>query len=351
MKLDVEIFPLELRHTFTISRESKDVVHTVIVRLEHERITGYGEASPSSYYDHTAESVAEALRKNAGVIEAVDPFHYRHALDGLLSSLDGNRAALCAIDTALMDWLGKRLGVPLSRVLGVDPALSPKSSFTIGISSIEHMQEKAREAANFPILKIKLGTDDDIAMMRALRQATNATFRVDANCAWTAQETIEKSQELKQLGVEFIEQPLPREELDAMEEVFQKSALPIIADENSIVPEDVPGLIGRFHGINMKLVKCGGLLPALRMVELARTYGLELMVGCMIESSVGISAAAQIAPLLDYLDLDGAILTSNDPYTGVDVIDGTLVFPDREGHGAVPPGDAGLSTRPAAYAG
>lgn len=339
MKLHVDIFPLKLRHTFTISRESSDVVNTVIVGLEHEGITGYGEASPSSYYEHTAESVSGTLRKNAGLIEALDPFRYRHALDGLLSALDGDRAALCAIDTALMDWLGKRLGAPLSHVLGVDPALSPQSSFTIGISAIDHMQEKARQAAKFPILKIKLGTDDDLAIMRGLRQATNATFRVDANCAWTAQETIEKSRELKQLGVEFIEQPLPREELEAMEEVFQKSALPVIADESSIVPEDVPGLVGRFHGINIKLVKCGGLLPALRMVELAKTYGLKLMVGCMIESSVAISAAAQIAPLLDYLDLDGAILTSNDPYNGVSVVDGTLVFPDRPGHGAMPRGD------------
>ena len=167
----------------------------------------------------------------------------------------------------------------------------------------------------------------DIEIVRALRKETDATFRIDANCGWTAEETIEKSHELKALGVEFIEQPLPPEDLDVMEEIFAKSALPVIADENSVVPEDVPKLPGRFHGINIKLVKCGGILPALRMVHLARTYGMKVMFGCMIESSVAITAAAQIGSLADYLDLDGNVLITNDPYRGVENDAGHLVLP------------------------
>ncbi len=335
MRLRLETFSLELRHTFTISRESQDTSQTVLLALEHDGVTGWGEASPSSFYGHTVDSVRAAIESVAPVLERADPLRFAHVLDELLEPLGGDRAALCAIDLALTDWAAKKLGAPIHRLLGLDPARSPRTSFTIGISSIEHMQEKVREAAGFPILKVKLGTGDDLAIIRALRQVTDATFRVDANCAWDADETIEKSRELEALGVEFIEQPLLPDRLEEMERVHRESALPVIADESSITPEDVPALAGRFHGINIKLVKCGGLLPAIRMVHVARALGLRVMIGCMIESSVGISAGAQIAPLLDYLDLDGAILTRNDPFEGVEIDGGRLVFPTRNGHGAV----------------
>jgi L-alanine-DL-glutamate epimerase-like enolase superfamily enzyme len=335
MQIATETFPLRLRQTFTIARESHDVVETVIATLEADGISGFGEGSPSSFYGHTAASVRTALAKVAPALGRADPRRFRHLLEGLLEDLGGDRAALCAIDLALWDWTGKALGVPITRLLGVDPARSPPSSFTIGIDSIEVMRSKTRAAKAFPILKIKLGTDRDLEILRALRQETRAVFRVDANCAWGVEETVEKSRELRALGVEYIEQPLPADQLDAMEKVYRESALPVFADESSILPEDVPRLAGRFHGINIKLVKCGGLLPALRMVHLARTLGLKIMVGCMIESSVGISAGAQIGPLVDHLDLDGALLTANDPFDGVALVDGRLVYPERPGHGAI----------------
>jgi len=338
MQLEVGIHTLRLKHRFTISRDSQEAAETVIVSLEHDGITGYGEASPSRFYNHTAESVSAALEAAAPLLEHADPLQYRRLLDSLLEELQGNRAALCALDLAFFDWLGKCWGVPAFSILGLDPALAPISSFTIGISSLDHMREKAREAAGFPILKIKLGTGEDVDIIRALREETQAVFRVDANCAWSIQETIEKSRELAALGVEFIEQPLPPENLDGMEKIYRESALPIIADENSITPADVPGLVGRFHGINIKLVKCGGILPALRMIGMARTFGLKVMIGCMIESSVGISGSAQIGPLADYLDLDGAILIDNDPFRGVENHRGRLVYPLRPGLGVLPRG-------------
>ena len=318
MKLQTAIEEIHLRHTFTISRESQDVVRVVTVELSDGELSGFGEASPSSFYGEDAEGVREDLQLLEALAADADPLHYRDVLEQAAELLGDRRGALCAFDTALFDLASRKLGAPLWRNLGLNPERTPLSSFTIGIDTVEHMLGKLREAAQYPILKVKLGTPQDIEIIRALRKETDAVFRVDANCGWTARETIEKSAELKALGVEFIEQPLPPEELDGMEEVCRKSALPVIADENSILPGDIPQLAGRFHGINIKLVKCGGILPALRMVHLARTLGLRVMFGCMIETSILISAAAQLGPLADYLDLDGNVLISDDPYAGVE---------------------------------
>ena len=326
---------LTLRHTFTISRESQDVVRTVLIELRAEEITGIGEASPSRFYGHTPESVLASLEKVRPLLRDGDPFLYRDLLARASVAMDGDRAALCAIDLALHDWIGKKLGVPLHRLLGLDPAKLPHSSFTIGIDSVERMVEKTRDAAAFPILKVKLGTANDIANLRAMRAVTRATFRVDANCAWTPEETLSKSRELKALGVEFIEQPLKPERAQDMSDLRVRSALPLYADENAVVPEDVPGLAGRFDGIVIKLVKCGGILPALRMVEIARAVGLRIMFGCMIESSVLISAAAQIGALADHLDLDGAILITNDPFQGAENRAGRITLPTRPGLGVI----------------
>jgi L-alanine-DL-glutamate epimerase-like enolase superfamily enzyme len=327
MKLNTHVENLELRHTFTISRESQDVSSIVIAEVEDDGVTGIGEASPSAFYDEGVDSIQEALEGIRDWVERSDLSAYRVFLEAAAERLGDARGALCALDTAVFDQVTRKIGVPLHRLLGLDPARTPVSSFTIGIDTIETMVAKLHEAKGYPIYKVKLGTPSDIEIIRALRKETDATFRIDANCGWTAEEAIEKSHELKALGVEFIEQPLPPGELDSMEEVFAKSALPVIADENSVVPEDVPKLPGRFHGINIKLVKCGGILPALRMVHLARTYGMQVMFGCMIESSVAITAAAQIGSLADYLDLDGNVLITNDPYRGVQNDAGQLVLP------------------------
>jgi L-alanine-DL-glutamate epimerase-like enolase superfamily enzyme len=333
MHLSTRVERLQLRHTFTIARGSQDVSPVVIAELEHDGITGTGEASPSGFYGEDTASVEAALLGISGWLTSQDPLHYRHVLEEASGRLGKNRAALCALDLALFDWVGRKLGLPMYRLLGLDPGRVPVSSFTIGIDSLERMAAKLREAIHYPLIKIKLGTKNDLEIVRALRKETRARFRVDANCAWTVAETVEKSRELSKLGVEFIEQPLPPEELDAMEEVHAKSALPVMADESSVVPEDVPRLRGKFHGINIKLVKCGGILPALRMIHLARAFGLKSMIGCMIESSVACSAGAQIGPLVDYLDLDGPLLITNDPYEGVEYSNGALKLPARPGLG------------------
>ncbi len=333
MKLTTEVINLRLRHTFTISRGSQDVSPVLVTKLRHNDVVGTGEACPSGYYNESVETIAEALEGLAPWLESESPFEYRHFLERAAEKLGARRAALSALDLAVHDWFGRRLGQPLYRIFGLDLKRTPRTSFTIGLDTVERMVEKIREVPEFPVIKIKLGTPNDIEIVRALRRETEAILRVDANCAWTAQETIEKSRELKALGVEFIEQPLAPDQLDAMEEVYAKSALPVIADENSVVPEDVPKLAGRFHGINIKLVKCGGLQPALRMVHLARTLGLKLMLGCMVDSSISATAAAHIGPLMDYLDLDGPLLISNDPYRGVEYIDGRPLPLNRPGIG------------------
>ena len=328
MRIRTHVEELALRHTFTISRSSEDVTRVVIAELEHDGVTGLGEASPSSFYDENIDSVRASLEQLGEWLEGRDPLHYRDLLEEASTRLGSNRAALSALDLAVFDWVTRKFGLPLHRLLGLDARRAPLSSFTIGIDSIEKMVAKIREAAGYPIYKIKLGTPDDIGIVRALRKETTAAFRIDANCGWSVSETIDKSKELAELGVEFIEQPLPPEELDAMGDVFEKSAIPVIADESSITPEDVPELRGRFHGINIKLVKCGGILPALRMVHLARAFDMKVMFGCMIESSVAITAAAQLGAMADYLDLDGNILITNDPYSGVRNDGGRLVLPD-----------------------
>lgn len=326
MKLRTAIEEIHLRHTFTISRESQDVVRVVTVELSDGDLVGFGEASPSSFYGEDAEGVQADLQLLEELAAGADPLYYRDVLEQAAEILGDRRGALCAFDTALFDLASRKLGVPLWRLLGLDPARIPLTSFTIGIDTIEQMLSKLQEARDYPILKVKLGTPQDIEIIRQLRRETDAVFRVDANCGWTVAETIEKSAELKALGVEFIEQPLPPGQLEAMEEVCRRSALPVIADENSVIPEDIPALAGRFHGINIKLVKCGGILPALRMVHLARTLGLQVMFGCMIETSILISAAAQLGPLADYLDLDGNVLIQDDPYAGVENEAGRLVL-------------------------
>ncbi len=336
MNLRVRLADLRLRHPFTISRGTRDTVRTVLVDLEAEGIVGRGEASPSAYYGHSPESVQASLEKARPVLAAADPLCWRRLIGDLAAAVGGDRAALAALDLAIHDWAGKRLGLPLHRLLGLDPRSLPLSSFTIGIDTIPRMVEKVREARDYPILKVKLGTPRDLDLVKALRGASEATFRVDANCAWTAEETEDKSRALAGLGVEFIEQPLPPQKDDEMAEVRRAAALPLYADESAVTAEDVPRLAGRFDGVVVKLVKCGGLLAALRMIDVARAVGLKVMLGCMIESSVSISAAAQIGPLADHLDLDGALLISNDPFEGAGNNSGQIFLPEGAGLGIVP---------------
>jgi L-alanine-DL-glutamate epimerase-like enolase superfamily enzyme len=303
----------------------------VLVRLaDDDGVEGFGEAAPSAYYAETAETVVAALRTYAPVLAEADPFAIEDVESALLRALRGNPSARAAISTALHDLAGKRLGVPVWKMWGLDPARAPRTSYTIGITSDEALRARIAEAAPYPILKIKLGTDRDEQIIRLVRDAApDKILRVDANTGWTAKRALQILPLLATLGVEFVEQPLPANDLAGLKFVRDRSPLPIVADESCLVAADIPRLAGVVDGINLKLAKCGSLLEARRMIHVARAHDLRVMCGCMIESSIGISAAAQFAPLLDDVDLDGAALLANDPFSGV-TIDGGVVRLSQE---------------------
>lgn len=332
MKIQLEKYTLHLKHTFSISRESHDFQDTLIVGLSLDGKTGYGEATSNSYYGNTIESMmAEitAIEKEIAVFQRTTPevFHSFLVSKGL------SNFTICALDLAAHDLYGKLLGKPLHEIWGTSINTYPTTNYTIGIASIDEMVAKMKETP-WPIYKIKLGTDNDVAIVKELRQHTDAIFRIDANCAWTAKETIINVPLLKDLGVEFLEQPLKADDWEGMEQVMHQSVLPIIADESCIVESDVEKCALHFSGVNIKLTKCGGLTPALRMINKAKEMGLKVMVGCMTESTVGISAIAQLLPQLDYVDMDGALLLKKDIAGGVQIeSDGTVIFPTLGGSG------------------
>lgn len=333
MQLRIHEYDLPLRHTFTISRESIDVQKTMIVELEEDGLHGYGEATTNSYYGFTFENMAAALDSVRGELEAkrlVDP---AILWDEMHPELKDNPFAQCALDQAAHDLWGKKLGKPVYELWGLTAEDLPLTNYTIGIDEIDVMVAKMQEFPGWPVYKIKLGTANDLDIVRALREHTDSIFRVDANCGWSADETIRNSKELAALNVEFIEQPLAADQWDDMRRVRDESALPIIADESCIVESDVARCVNHFDGINIKLVKCGGLTPARRMIEHARRDDLKVMVGCMTESTVGISAIAQLLPALDYVDMDGALLLAKDIATGVTIEDGRCRYPDTAGCG------------------
>jgi L-Ala-D/L-Glu epimerase len=336
MKLRLHAYDLPLRHTFTISRESITSQPTLIVELEHEGQRGYGEATSNQYYGFTIESMSQALGAVESEIAAStdvlvqDPARF---WDRLAPRLKDNPFAQCALDQAAYDLWGKLKGQKVYEAWGLTTAKNPASNYTLGIDRIDVMVAKLAEFPDWPIYKIKLGTDRDIEIVRELRKHTAATFRVDANCGWTVDQTIANAPLLKDLGVQFIEQPLPADKWDDYRRLCKESALPIIADESCIVESDVARCAGLFHGINIKLVKCGGLTPARRMIAQARQLGLQIMVGCMTESTVGISAIAQLLPLLDYVDMDGAVLLAKDIAGGAKVIRGICHYAAENGSG------------------
>jgi L-alanine-DL-glutamate epimerase-like enolase superfamily enzyme len=247
--------------------------------------------------------------------------------------LRGNAAARAALSSALHDLVAKRLGVPLHRLWGLDPCKAPKSTFTIGLDTPERIKAKVREAEQFPILKVKLGTDRDREILQAIRDATDKEIRVDANCGWTVKGAIRMLPVLDEFGVTVLEQPLPPEDLDGLAVITAQADIPVIADESCKTVADIPPLVGKVDGINIKLAKCGGLREALRMIAVARAHGLMVMVGCMIESSLGITAAAHFTPLVDIVDLDGAALLSNDPFVGAHIDGGQVTLPVAPGLG------------------
>ena len=333
MKLYLYEFDLPLRHVFTISRGSVAVQKTLIVDLEHNGLHGYGEATTNPYYHATIENMASALMGIRAEIEGWSPEDPQAFWDALHPALRDHPFAHCALDQAAHDLWGKAAGAPVYRLWGLERDRVPVSNYTIGIDTVEQMVAKLEECPGWPVYKIKLGTPHDLEIVRQLRQHTDAVFRVDANCGWTADETLRNARALRELDVEFIEQPLPVESNDEMRRIVAECVLPVIADESCGVPADVERCSGRFHGVNIKLVKCGGLTPARRMIARARELGLKVMVGCMTESSVGISAIAQLLPQLDYVDMDGAVLLARDIASGVTVERGICRYPDENGCG------------------
>ena len=335
MHLSLHDIHLPLRHPFTISHGTTTVQHNLLVALTQDGVTGYGEGASSHAYDgFTAATMRADLETARTLIESAELTDPETLWQQLLPVLGHNRFALCAIDEAAHDLWGKLNNKPVWQLWGLALDDLPKTDYTIGIDTIPKMVEKMNEFAGWPIYKIKLGTPDDLAIVRELRKHTTATFRIDANTAWSAGHTIAVAPELKDLGVEFLEQPLQRDDWGGMAKLKADCALPVIADESCLVEEDVDRCAPVFDGINIKLTKAGGLTPARRMVAGARGHGLQIMVGCMTESSVGISAIAQLLPLLDHVDMDGNVLIADDVATGVRLDHGTVIYPGVDGIGA-----------------
>lgn len=332
MKLQLLKFELPLKHRFTISRESTAVQETLIASLTHNGKTGYGEATSNQYYNCTIQGMVSEIESIKAEIETFT-FTTPPAFYEFLERKDLHNFTRCALDMAANDLYGKLKGKPLYKIWGTTVSSYPVTNYTIGIAPVAEMVAKMKEKS-WPIYKIKLGTGEDVRIVRELRKHTDAVFRIDANGAWTADETIANAAILKKIGVEFIEQPLPARDWQGMEKVLHYSVLPVIADESCVTEDDVKNCSLHFNGINIKLCKCGGLTPALRMIEEGRKLGLKIMVGCMTESTVGISAIAQLLPQLDYVDMDGAMLLAKDIAKGAVITDDAMIkFPKMGGCG------------------
>jgi L-alanine-DL-glutamate epimerase-like enolase superfamily enzyme len=334
MELRVEERELTLRHPWTIARGTASSKRYAYVRLIQDGIEGWGEAAHNVRYGESLDGVREVLAQCEPLLARADPWKFQSVL-GELSVICGPcKSALAALDLALWDWAGKAARLPVHRLLGLDPDALPLTSVSIGIDSPENVAKKIQEAHDHPILKIKLGGGNDEAIIEAVRSVTDKVIRVDANEGWANAETaLAKCQWLAGQNVELIEQPLPAGRLDEMRWLRERSPLPLVADEDVLTARDVVPLAGAFDGINLKLMKAGGLLEAIRTIHVARAVGLKVMIGCMIESSLGITAAAQIGALADWLDLDGNLLIQADPFTGVTTTAGRLCLPAGNGLG------------------
>ncbi|KRD06392.1 L-alanine-DL-glutamate epimerase [Flavobacterium sp. Root901] len=332
MKLTLKAYDLKLKHTFRISRKTIDFQPSLIVILEQDGFFGYGEATSNPYYNITIEILQNDIEQIRTLIEETSTETPEEFWTKIAPFLKNNPFALCALDNAYNDLYARKKGKKLYELWNYDIGHNPLTNYTIGIDTVENMVKKMEELP-WPIYKIKLGTPDDITIVTELRKHSDAIFRVDANCAWTVGETLNNAKAFKNLNIEFIEQPLNADDWDGQREVFTKSVLPIIADESCIKEEDVAKCYNHFHGVNIKLMKCGGITPGRRMIAEAKKLGLKTMVGCMTESSVGISAIAHLLPELDYVDMDGALLLAEDIASGVSIKYGKTIYPEKTGIG------------------
>jgi len=323
---------LRLRHTFRIARGASDERHNLLVELEQEGRLGRGEAAPILRYHEDRDSAARAV--DAMGTRLGDARRFATAANE--AAVAGQRSAEAAVDMALHDLAAQRMQVPVYEMLGLDPSRTPVTSFTIGLDTPEVVVQKVKEADAYAVLKVKMGSDDDRAVLEAVRDTTRQPLRVDANEGWTPEGALSRLEWLAKLGVEFVEQPLPAGQLAQTRELRKRSPLPFYADESVHTASDIPQLATAFDGINIKLMKCGGLGEALRMIAVARAHGMKVMLGCMIESSIAITAAAHVSPLVDCADLDGNVLIAADPFIGARIEAGRLVLPERPGLGVVP---------------
>jgi len=336
MHWTADVRTLHLTRTFTIAHSSKDVEQVLVVRLEHDGITAYGEGAPVDYWGETPASML-AFVESAAVRDAVgrDPFDLEAAM-ARLAALPGNTGAKMALDGALHDWVGKRLGQPVWRLLGLSP-VAPATSFTLGIDTVAGTEERTRAATAFEVLKIKVGGPDDVARLRAIRALSTARLRVDGNEGWDIATAWELMPLLVELGVEFVEQPFPAGDLDSYHRLRElPRRVPVLIDEGCRDARDVARVATYADGVNLKLAKTGGIREVVRAVHVARALGLIVMLGCMIESELGIAQAAQIASLVDHVDLDGHLLITDSPFAGLALTDGRVVPADRPGLGVDP---------------
>jgi L-alanine-DL-glutamate epimerase-like enolase superfamily enzyme len=333
MYLHYEPITLTLKTPFRIAHGSSDVRHNVLVRIGDGEHEGLGEAAPVRQHHETQATVLAYLD---GLARYWPPGDDPYLLVDLLSALPpGSQAARAAVDMALHDLVGKKLGTPLYRLLGLNPNRAMVTTLTIGLGPLEEVEAKASEAADFPILKLKLDSNADhcLSMVRAVRAASDARLVADANCAWSADQALQLIPALADLGLEWIEQPLPEDDLEGMRRVREASPLPVFADEPVRTAKDIPLLASCVDGVNIKVQKAGGLREARHMIAVARAHDLQVMLGCMVETSVGITAAAHLSPLVDWADLDGTLLIRDDPFAGVQVKAGQLVLPSEPGLG------------------
>ncbi len=332
-ELEVGLFDLELRHAWTLSRGTWNSRRNCFVRIKRDGVTGMGEAAPIARYGETAEGASAFIDRARSVLDR-DLWAFVERWREFDALAPGEHAAKAALDMAVLDWIGKKLNQPLWKIFGFDGKKSLTTTFSIGIDEVPIMQEKVREAEIFNVYKVKVGTPDDRKILEGIRAVTDKPLRTDANEGWTSkEEALEMITWMAQLGVELVEQPLPADRLEDNGWLKERVPIPIFADESVISSSDLPRIAPYFHGINIKLMKCGGVQEALRMAGIARALGLSLMIGCMIESSLAISAAAAITPLFDFADLDGNLLVANDPFVGVKTEVDKLVLNDKPGWG------------------
>ena len=334
IRLSFEPYELQLRHTFTVSSYSRKTTPDVQVKLEYEGFTGYGEASMPPYLGQSVESVCRFLSQ-VDMEQFRDPFRLEDILAYVDSLSHGDSAAKAAIDIALHDLVGKLMGQPWWRIWGLDPSKAPDTTFTIGIDTPDVVRQKTRECADrFNILKVKVGLDNDKEMIRTIREVTDLPLAVDANQGWKDREqALDEIHWLKENGIVMVEQPMAKERIEDNAWITERSPLPIFADEAIQRLADIPSIKGAYHGINIKLMKCTGMREAWKMLNYARAEGMKVMIGCMTETSCAVSAAAQLSPAVDFADLDGNLLITNDLYKGMEVVDGKITLSDRPGIG------------------